>query len=479
MAVLTGLAPEGVFKYFEAICGIPHGSGNTKMISDYVADFAKERNLRYIQDDSNNVIIFANGTKGYEDHEPVLLQGHLDMVCEKAEDCTIDMDKEGLDLCLKDGIISANGTTLGGDDGIAVAYMLAILDDETIPHPPLECVFTVDEEIGMLGCAALDMSPLKGRKMINLDSEEEGYFLVSCAGGVTATAHFGIEREKYEGSALKIVLNGLKGGHSGVEIDKGRGNANTLLGRALYLARKEVKDLKIVTIAGGLKDNAIPKSSEAVVVTKDPKKLIEEIDKIEKIYKNEFVTTDNEIAIKAVETGNSLEPMNEKTTKNVITALMMLPAGIQRMSFDIQGLVETSLNLGILKTNENEVTMSYSVRSSVESEKNELIDKMTCLAEALGGNVTTMGAYPAWEYRKDSPLRDLMLEVYKEQYNKEPIVQALHAGVECGLFAGGLPGLDAVSIGPDMTDIHTFNESMSVDSVKRVWDYILELLKRL
>ena len=193
MAVLTGLAPEGVFKYFEAICGIPHGSGNTKMISDYVADFAKERNLRYIQDDSNNVIIFADGTKGYEDHEPVLLQGHLDMVCEKAEDCTIDMDKEGLDLCLKDGIISANGTTLGGDDGIAVAYMLAILDDETIPHPPLECVFTVDEEIGMLGCAALDMSPLKGRKMINLDSEEEGYFLVSCAGGVTATAHFGIE----------------------------------------------------------------------------------------------------------------------------------------------------------------------------------------------------------------------------------------------------------------------------------------------
>ncbi len=479
MAVLTGLAPEGVFKYFEAICGIPHGSGNTKMISDYVADFAKERNLRYIQDDSNNVIIFADGTKGYEDHEPVLLQGHLDMVCEKAEDCTIDMDKEGLDLCLKDGIISANGTTLGGDDGIAVAYMLAILDDETIPHPPLECVFTVDEEIGMLGCAALDMSPLKGRKMINLDSEEEGYFLVSCAGGVTATAHFGIEREKYEGSALKVVLNGLKGGHSGVEIDKGRGNANTLLGRALYLARKEVKDLKIVTIAGGLKDNAIPKSSEAVVVTKDPKKFIEEIDKIEKIYKNEFVTTDNEIAIKAVETENSLEPMNEKTTKNVITALMMLPAGIQRMSFDIQGLVETSLNLGILKTNENEVTMSYSVRSSVESEKNELIDKMTCLAEALGGNVTTMGAYPAWEYRKDSPLRDLMLEVYKEQYNKEPIVQALHAGVECGLFAGGLPGLDAVSIGPDMTDIHTFNESMSVDSVKRVWDYILELLKRL
>lgn len=479
MAVLTGLAPEGVFKYFEAICGIPHGSGNTKMISDYVADFAKERNLKFIQDDSNNVIIFADGTKGYEDHEPVLLQGHLDMVCEKAEDCKIDMDKEPLELCLKDGIISANGTTLGGDDGIAVAYMLAILDDETIPHPPLECVFTVDEEIGMLGCAALDMSPLKGRKMINLDSEEEGYFLVSCAGGVTATAHFGIEREEYEACPLKVVLNGLKGGHSGVEIDKGRGNANTLMGRALYLARKEVKDLKIVTIAGGLKDNAIPKSSEAIVVTKEPEKLIAEIEKIEKIYKNEFVTTDSDIALKAVETENSLVPMNEKTTKNIITALMMLPAGIQRMSFDIEGLVETSLNLGILKTNDSEVTMSYSVRSSVESEKNELIDKMTCLAEALGGNVTTMGAYPAWEYRKDSPLRDLMLEVYKEQYNKEPIVQALHAGVECGLFAGGLPGLDAVSIGPDMTDIHTFNESMSVDSVKRVWDYILELLKRL
>lgn len=479
MAVLAGLAPEGVFKYFEEICNIPHGSGNTKMISDYVVDFAKERNLRYIQDDSNNVIIFMDGTKGYEDHETVLLQGHLDMVCEKAEDCPIDMDKEGLELCLKDGIISANGTTLGGDDGIAVAYMLAILDDEAIAHPPLECVFTVDEEIGMLGCAALDMSVLKGRKMVNLDSEEEGYFLVSCAGGVTATAHFEIEREEYKASKLKIVLNGLKGGHSGVEIDKGRGNANVLLGRALYIAKKTVKDLKIVTIAGGLKDNAIPKSSEAVVVTNEPKKLIEEIKRIDKIYKNEFVTTDKDISLVASEVENELPAMTESATKKMITALMLLPAGIQRMSFDIEGLVETSLNLGILKTEENEVTMSYSVRSSVESEKMDLIDKMTCLSESLGGYVTCQGAYPAWEYRKDSPLRDLMLEVYKEQYNKEPIVQALHAGVECGLFAGGLPGLDAVSIGPDMTDIHTFNESMSVESVKRVWDYILELLKRL
>ena len=497
MAVLSGLKPEGVFKYFEEICGIPHGSTNTKMISDYVAGFAKERGLKFQQDDANNVIIWQEGTKGYEDHPAVLLQGHMDMVAEKAEDCTIDMEKEPIQIQVENGIISAKGTTLGGDDGIAVAYMLALLDDATIPHPPLECIFTVDEEIGMLGCAVLDMSDLKGRTMINLDSEDEGYFLVSCAGGLEATAHFPVEKEVVEENykAVKLSLVGARGGHSGVEINKGRCNANILLGRALYLAGKAGIHYKLVALAGGLKDNAIPRSSAAIVVTSDVDAFTKKMEEVSAVFANEFVTTDPDIKLVVADatdadytalhakTGKS---MTAATTKTVLTALMNLPNGIQRMSFDIEGLVETSLNLGILKTNageENgqaaEVSMTYSVRSSVLTERDELVDRITSLTEALGGSVTVVGAYPAWEYKQDSPLRDLMVDVFKEQYGKEPIIQALHAGVECGLFAGQLEGLDAVSIGPDMNDIHTYHETMSVDSVQRVWEFVLEVLKRL
>ncbi len=486
MKVLSSLEPHKVFEYFEEICSIPHGSSNTKKISDYLVTFAREHDLRYIKDQSNNVIIFKDGTPGYEASAPVMLQGHMDMVCEKGKDCNIDFERDGLELVLKDGIIFANGTTLGGDDGIAVAYALAILDSSDIPHPPLEAVFTVDEEIGMLGAAAIDCSPLKSKIMLNLDSEDEGYLLVSCAGGVTAASHIPVSFiPAADKTLMSINISGLLGGHSGVEIDKNRANANILFGRILYTLNRKLS-FNLVSIEGGLKDNAIVKTAVAVIAVNesDIQTVKDCVSHMEDLFKHEYVVSDPDIKVAAEITDSSSEAaandmMDNISTNRVIAALVNMPYGIQGMSSNIKGLVESSLNLGILKTTDTEVVLSYCVRSSIASRKQEMLDKITSLTELLSGYVTLTGDYPAWEYRQDSPLRDLMKDIFTEQYGREPVIQALHAGVECGLFAGKIPDLDCVSFGPDMKDIHTTNESMDVESVKRTWKYTLEILKRL
>lgn len=486
MKVLSSLEPHKVFEYFEEICSIPHGSSNTKKISDYLVTFAREHDLRYIKDQSNNVIIFKDGTPGYEASAPVMLQGHMDMVCEKGKDCNIDFERDGLELVLKDGIISANGTTLGGDDGIAVAYALAILDSSDIPHPPLEAVFTVDEEIGMLGAAAIDCSPLKSKIMLNLDSGDEGYLLVSCAGGVTAASHIPVSFIPVADKTLmSINISGLLGGHSGVEIDKNRANANILFGRILYTLNKKLS-FNLVSIEGGLKDNAIVKTAVAVIAVNesDIQTVKDCVSHMEDLFKHEYVVSDPDIKVATEITDSSSEAaandmMDNISTNRVIAALVNMPYGIQGMSSNIEGLVESSLNLGILKTTDTEVVLSYCVRSSIASRKQEMLDKITSLTELLSGYVTLTGDYPAWEYRQDSPLRDLMKDIFTEQYGRKPVIQALHAGVECGLFAGKIPDLDCVSFGPDMKDIHTTNESMDVESVKRTWEYTLEILKRL
>ncbi len=500
MSVLKEFKPAEVWKYFEKICEIPHGSSNTKMISDYCVEFAKEHNLRYIQDKSNNVIIFKDGTTGYENSQPVIIQGHLDMVCEKENDCLIDMEKEGLELIVDGDMLKAVKTTLGGDDGIAIAYALAILDSTDITHPPIEAVFTVDEEIGMLGAADIDCSELKGNIMLNLDSEDEGHLLVSCAGGATATCHVPVRYETVSdvnvNKIMKLTITGLNGGHSGVEIDKERANANRIMGRVLDAINVKY-GCRIISAAGGLKDNAIPREcvAEIVISDKDFDKIDSLVAEYNDILKNEYKNTDKDITvlfktnndsnIKSINdsdnSGNNVEVMDTDSTKKVIAALVNLPGGIQRMSTDIKGLVQTSLNMGILKTvkDNSEVSMSFSVRSSIGSEKQELIDRMDCLMRVLGGSVTCVGEYPAWEYKKDSTLRNLMIDIYKEQYGEEPIVEAIHAGVECGLFAGKIKDLDCVSFGPDILDIHTTSERMSISSVERTWKYILEILKRL
>ena len=481
MGVLSELEPVKVFQFFEDICSIPHGSTNTKQISDYLVEFAKERNLRYRQDEKNNVIIWKEGSKGYENSEPVILQGHIDMVAVKVDGCEKDMEKEGLDLEINGDLISAKGTSLGGDDGIAVAYTLAILDDENIAHPPIEAIFTVDEEIGMLGADFIDVSDLKGRLFMNMDSEDEGIFTVSCAGGATVTCNLPYRTEPINAPVIEIRMDGFTGGHSGVEIDKGRVNANCAMGRVLLNLFQNV-GMRLVAVNGGEKDNAIAKFSEAAIAV-----LPETVDKVKQIIedtfyeiKDEYKVTDSDakIAVNVIDS-NLVEAFSDAATLATIIALVNMPNGVQRMNPEIEGMVQTSLNLGILRTERNAVKLSYAVRSSSESEKKFLIEKLRSLTEIFGGTVDISGEYPGWEYKADSRLRDVMVESYKELYGQEPVVEGIHAGLECGIFASKLPGLDAVSFGPQMNGIHTTNEVLSISSTKRTWELVVKTLAAL
>lgn len=483
--MLENLRPTPVFRFFEEICAIPHGSGNTKGISDYLVKFAKERSLSYIQDEHNNVIIKKPATPGYEDAPVIILQGHMDMVCEKEEDCNFDFLTDGLRLEVDGDFVTAKGTTLGGDDGIAVAYELAILDSDDVDHPELECVFTVDEEIGLLGAAAMDTSVLKGRTLINIDSEMEGILTVSCAGGETVVSDFPVKRHKPDGSRSYALLkvDGLLGGHSGEEINKEHGNAIKLLSRILNEACRKT-DIDICSIYGGLKDNAIPFMCSCELMASDDEygELVAIVKKYNKIYKNEFSVSDPGVSvkIKRLDASNVThrDPIDREDFLNALFFLYVVPNGVQAMSTDIKGLVETSLSMGILSTGEDCVSVTNSVRSSVNSRKYALADQVAAIAKRAGGSSRLQGDYTPWEYKKNSKLRDLMVDVYSETFGKEIIVTAIHGGLECGVFSDKIPDLDCVSFGPDLFDIHTANERMSISSVRRTYNYLLEVLKR-
>ncbi len=475
---LAGLAPASVFYYFEQLCAIPHGSGNTKAISDYLAAFAREHALRYVQDALNNIIIFGPATCGYEDHAPVVLQGHMDMVCEKDAACQLNMDTDGLDVTHDGEYVFARGTTLGGDDGIAVAYALALLADETIPHPPLEVVITVDEETGMDGATGIDLSGLKGRTLLNIDSEEEGIFTVSCAGGAKSTIHLPVQHRAVYGPCVRLTVEGLQGGHSGVEIHKNRANANKVMGE--FLSRvQQLMPLCITSFSGGSKDNAIPRACEVTLVALGM--YIERINDVAAQLQQEIRDTYDEPD--CVIRGDDVDALggNALTTEcsaQVIALLCSAPNGVQSWSEDISGLVQTSLNLGIAQLHD-ELELTFAVRSSVNQEKRDLLARLKELADFYGAGYTERGDYPAWEYRKDSALRDKMVTVYREMFHAEPEVVAIHAGLECGLLSEKLPGLDCVSIGPNMKDIHTSREKLEIASTRRTWDFLLEVLKQL
>ncbi len=476
---LAGLQPAAVFGYFEKLCSIPHGSQNTKPISDYLVSFAQAHDLRYIQDDSNNVILFQNGTKGYEDHPPVILQGHIDMVCEKETECPIDFLKDGLDVTHDDSFVFAKGTTLGGDDGIAVAYALALLDDSTIAHPPLEIILTVDEEIGMLGADAIDLSMLKGRTLINLDSEDEGVFTVSCAGGATATIALPVERRAVYGPCIRLTAEGLTGGHSGVEIDKNRANANKVMGEFLNRIH-QIIPLCITAFSGGAKDNAIPRSCQVTAVAMGIG--LERINDIAAALQEEIRQTyDEPNAIVHAEDVDALggNGLSTEDSGKVIELLCHAPNGVQAMCQSMPDLVQTSLNLGIASLKETGLELTFSVRSSVNCEKQELLEHLWELSAQYGASYRQMGEYPAWEYKEDSHLRRTMVDCYTRLFGKEPLVVSIHAGLECGIFSQKLPGLDCVSIGPQMHDIHTSREKLDIASTERTWRFLLEVLKAL
>lgn len=485
MSILGAYEPKEVLTFFEEICSIPHGSGNVKQISDYLVKFAKDRGLRYRQDEALNVVIWKDGTPGYEDSAPVIIQGHMDMVAVKENDCQKNLETEGLDLEVveADGEkwISAKGTSLGGDDGIAVAFALALLDSDTIPHPPLEVVATTDEEVGMDGAAALDCSDLKGRLFLNADSEDEGIFTVSCAGGKRANASVPYEAEMKDGALVTVKLTGFRGGHSGVEINKGRLNANIVLGRILNALRKAVP-VQLVSVSGGDKDNAIAVFSEAACVT-DPANVAAAKEALEKemaVVKEEYASVEKGLTITiSAKEQKGIRCMTEKASNQIIVLLMNYINGIQRMNPDMEDMVQTSLNLGILTTNEQAVVFSSALRSSSETEKGHLLERIRAMVELFGGSVETSGNYPGWEYRPESLVRDTFVECYKEQYGKDPIVEGIHAGLECGLFSSKLPGLDCISYGPQMRSIHTTEELLSIDSTARTWELTKRVLARL
>lgn len=463
MGKLAHLQPSRVFHYFEEICGIPHGSGDTARISDYCVAFAKAHGLAYHQDALGNVIIKKPATAGYESHPAVILQGHIDMVCEKAPDCPIDFTTDGLSVDTDGEVVFAHGTTLGGDNGIAVAMAFAILESTDLPHPPLEVLLTVDEETGMYGAEGFEAARLEGKLLINIDSEEEGVLTVSCAGGARAELTLPVTYAPNTAPCWQVEVGGLQGGHSGIEIDKGRLNANIVMAQFLHTL-----DCRLVTIGGGQKDNAIPVACTAVIsCAEDPTAAAAAFAAAHRVEGDPNLTVSVTPAIAAT-------AMTAESTAQVLSFLTTVPNGIQAMSADIEGLVQTSLNLGILTTEGDTLRASFAVRSSVGEEKTALLAKLATMAPC-----TTYGHYPAWEYRKESRLRDVMCAVWEQKYGEKPTVAAIHAGLECGLFCEKIHGLDAVSIGPNMWDVHTCRERLSVASAARVYAYLCDVLKEL
>lgn len=478
MNKLKGLEPQRVFEFFEEISGIPRGSGNMKKIADYCVSFAEKRGLKYIRDEADNVVIFKDATKGYENADTVILQGHLDMVCQKTEEREIDFLSDGLDLFVDGDFVKARGTTLGADNGIAVAMVLAIIDSEDLSHPSLEAVFTTDEEIGMIGALKLDMSYLKGKKMINLDAEEDGILTVSCAGGSDFLITVPVERKKVTGDFVKITLKGLKGGHSGVEINDGRVNADVLAGRFLN-HMKNCVSFDLINIDGGDKGNAIPNFCNIELLTDDSAFFKNEAEKYLDIIKKELSEREPsfEYLINIGEE-KTVSVLTEETKNKIIFALVSAPNGVVEMSKEIEGLVETSLNLGILKTEEEKITLHFTLRSNKKSALVFLEEKLGAFSDYLGFESESFGHYPPWEYKGNSSLQQIYKECFTEQNGYEPRLEAIHAGLECGVFASAIENLDCVALGPALWDVHTVNEKLSVSSTERTFKLVVKILEK-
>ena len=479
MGVLSNLEPKKVFAYFEEICGIPHISYHEKQLSDYCVNFARERGLFCTQDEMGNVLIVGEATPGYEEEETIMIQGHLDMVGDKTSTCgRLNLETDPITVETDGEYVFADGTTLGGDNGIAVAYALAILDSDDIPHPRLEVILTVSEEVGLLGATAMDLSMCKGRRLLNLDSEEEGILTAGCAGGRRAECRIPLTRVKGSGLPHLLTIEGLQGGHSGIEIHKGRANVSALWGRFLALLQERAS-FQIVSAFGGVKENVIPKEGRMTLLMEPGQEygLIEAVEMFHEQVKAEYGTADPDISLK-VSVGKEVSCMvlDEVSVKKVIAALNLMPWGVQAMSMDLPGLVETSANIGVMHLEDEELELRISIRSSVASAKEYISRKVQLLVEMLGGTVEFMGDYPAWPYARESKLRDTCIEVFEKQYDRKPEVQLLHAGLECGILSDKIEGLDCISFGPNMHNVHTTDERLDIASVARTWEYLKAIL---
>lgn len=479
MNILSHLEPNNVFTYFEALCAIPHGSGNMDKISEFCMDFAAKNGLWAHRDEANNVIIKKPGAKGYEYAETIILQGHLDMVCQKEESVGIQFETDGLEIFEDGEYIHAQGTTLGADNGIAIAMIMAILADNTLLHPPIEAVFTTDEEIGMIGAGKLDMSLLEGKRMLNMDSEDPKVVTVSCAGGSDFLATLPVHREKRMGQNLNLTVKGLRGGHSGVEINSGRVNANCLMGRMLIHLQSKCS-FEIISVDGGDKGNAIPVACSVKLFSEQPEQLIEEYNRYAEIIHSEMVIREpNLVCAISMGVSGEVEVMDKAVSEKVLQALLLAPNGVIEMSAEIENLVETSLNMGIVKTEHDAVSILFALRSNKSSALSFLEERLSVFFKSLDYAVKTGGHYPPWEYKKDSVLRELYLEKYEEMTGITPRVEAIHAGLECGVFADAIPELDCISIGPEMQDIHTVKEKLSIRSTKEIFETVCQVLEAL
>lgn len=480
MGVLSKLEPREVFAYFEALCAVPHGSGNTAAASDLCVAFAEAHGLRCRREPCGNVIIWKAASPGHEQAAPVMLQGHLDMVCAKTDDCPKDMTKEGLDLRTDGTWVWADQTSLGGDDGIAVAMMLAILADDTLVHPPLEAVFTVEEETGMDGAAALDVSDLKSRRLLNLDSEQEGVFTVSCAGGLRSECFLPAELTPADGmESFTLTVAGLRGGHSGADIHRGRGSALQLMARVLYAAAERFPGLRLAALDGGQFDNVICSccTAAAALPVGQGAAFTDFVRAFAVEVQNEYAVTDPGVTLTCAPAAAETAVDSDRTL-TLLRALAALPQGVEAMDTDFPGLVQTSMNIGVAHLTAEGLCVTCSLRSSVSSRKEMLAARVRAIMALAGGTVTEHGRYPGWQYRRQSAFRDTVIAAYQDVTGREAVVEATHGGLECGLLIDKLPGLDAVSLGPDIPDIHSVREKLSVASTARVYAAVREALRR-
>ena len=477
MIEIEKMEQKKVFKWFYELNQIPRCSDDEQKASDFLVNFAKERDLEVYQDEALNVIIKKPGSLGYEKLDPVIIQGHMDMVCVKGKDSKHDFTKDPIQMVVEGDFLRANDTTLGADDGIAVAFGLALLDSDDLEHPPLEILITTSEETGMDGVHALENTHLQGKTLLNIDSEEEGVFLVSCAGGGTQITRFNIEKDHVDLGGLEIKISGLKGGHSGMEIIKQRGNAIKLMGRILDTSRR-ISELTLVKFTGGIKHNAIPNGAIASFVSEDKEELKVIIEEFAEKLKEEYRIEEPNLKVEVSEL-KVKETYKKELSDNLIDYIMMVPDGVMYMSQDIKGLVQTSLNNAIIEEKDGFIQIVASVRSASSSSLREVLNTLKIIAKRTGALAIEEGNYPAWQYEEESKIRDQALKVYKELFNKEAEVSAIHAGLECGLLKEVLPDTDMISFGPNLFDVHTEKEHMSISSAERVWKFLVALLKSL
>lgn len=481
MKSLSNLQPEKIWSFFSEITQIPRPSKKEEKIIQYLLDFGKKYHLETGKDATGNIVIRKPASKGMENLQSVVLQSHMDMVCEKDGNVNIDFENDPVQAYVDGEWVKAKGTTLGADDGIGMAAQLALLADDNIPHGPLECLFTVDEETGLSGAFALEKGFFSGKILLNLDSEDEGELFIGCAGGIDTVAYFDFEKIQVPKNhiAYKIAVSGLKGGHSGDDIEKGLGNANKILNRILWVASNDYK-AKVAFIDAGNLRNAIAREAASVIVIPDKAELIKEFEKFFSQFSNEvkfeFALTEPDMVLQLEKVAVPEFIIDSQTQENLLNALYSCPHGVIAMSMSMPGLVETSTNLASVKFKDEEIIVTTSQRSSVNSSKRDIANMVESVFILAGAKVEHSDGYPGWAPDTNSEILQITKRSYKKLFGAEPKVRAIHAGLECGLFVEKYPGLDMVSFGPTLRGVHSPAERINIQSVQKFWDLLLEVL---